>query len=508
MNAPSGVTEISGGVVLCQDAHALSERRARIMIGRVCRDYLDENILIPIELLHHSGHAKLLNGSENLCAALVQKAAVAQAQATNTAVRDKVKKLFAITTAAITQVEAFEKRLPATPLTHRLLTQLAGSDPLYGGRIAFSALAHHLHMSKHWTEKAERCLNLFDKSIDPAAVATLDEALAEILQAKTAIPELLGKFRDAKLRIVQLMSVLDGRYAIDDEAYATEFARRLHEIVTAHPMPAVREAIITLTRRLLLSSVPLLSEEPGEEFRATKETYALLTRDREVALELGAADLFEKRMVRLVTAEKLAKLIPGHYSAPKLMMGLQLFEEAIGDGPREILLKYISYLFEHRDLEKEFADPAYSTEEKVEIAQELRKKVVSAGLSDHRREAFIGILDPLTQRLASGADQRRSARTQCGPEDHVVLEGTRIPLKNWSAIGLLFGPITGTFLEGEFLKLTVRIKNPKLQITFDAEGDVVRYTDEGFVAMKYKCKDVQLAKKVALYFDPLAGAKV
>ena len=88
-----------------------------------------------------------------------------------------------------------------------------------------------------------------------------------------------------------------------------------------------------------------------------------------------------------------------------------------------------------------------------------------------------------------------------------MLEGTRIPLKNWSAIGLLFGPITGTFLEGEFLKLTVRIKNPKLQITFDAEGDVVRYTDEGFVAMKYKCKDAQLAKKVALYFDPLAGAK-
>lgn len=507
MNAPSGVTEVSGGVVLCQDAHALSERRARIMIGRVCRDYLDENVLTPIELLHHSGHAKLLNGAENLCAALVQKAAVAQAQATNSPVRDKVKKLYAITTAAITQVEAFEKRLPATPLTHRLLAQLAASDPLYGGRIAFAALARHLNMSKNWLEKADRCLALFGEGMDPAAVMVLDEALAEILLAKSAIPELLGRFRDAKLRIVQLMSLLDGRYAIDDEAYATDFARRLHEIVAVHPMPALRESIVTLTRRLLISSVPLLSEEPTEEFRATKETYALLTRDREMALELGAADLFEKRMVRLVTAEKLAKLIPGHYSAPKLMQGLQLFEEAIGDGPREILLKYISYLFEHRDLEKEFADPAYSPEEKVEIAQELRKKVISAGLSDHRREAFLGILDPLTQRLASG-DQRRSARTQCGPEDHVVLEGTRIPLKNWSAIGLLFGPITGTFLEGEILNLTVRIKNPKLQITFDAEGDVVRYTDEGFVAMKYRCKDPQMAKKVALYFDPLAGARV
>lgn len=479
------------------------------MLGRVCRDYLDDNILIPLELLHHSGHAKVINNADTLYAAFIQKAAVAQAQATGTTVRDKVKKLFAITTAATTQVEAFEKRLPTTPLTHRLLAQLVASDPLYGTRIAYTALAHHLYMSKSWTEKAERCLKLFEAGagMEPSAVGVLDEALAEILQAKSAIPELLGKFRDGQLRIVQLMSILDSRYATEDEAYSTEFARRLHEIAAKHELPAVHEAVILLVRRLLLSSVPLLSEEPAEEFRATREVYAMLTRERDLAIELGAADLFEKRMVRLVTAEKLAKLIPGYYSAPKLMQGLQLFEEAIGEGPKEILLKYIAYLFEHRDLEKEFIDPAYSTEEKVEIAQELRKKVVSAGLSDHRREQFLGILDPLTQRLASGNEQRRATRNQCGPEDHVVLEGTRIPLKNWSAIGLLFGPITGSFLEGEILKLTVRIKNPKLQITFDAEGDVVRYTDEGFVAMKYRCLDPQLAKKVALYFDPLAGAK-
>lgn len=504
-SAPSGITEAGGGIVLCQDAHSLSERRALTMLGRVCRDYLDENILTPLELLHHAGHAKLLINAENLYATLVQRAAVAQAQATNSAVRDKVKKLHAITTAAFTQVEAFQKRLPTTPLTHRLLTQLNGSDPLYGTRIAYCALAHHLNLSKTWTEKSGRVLALFDATIEPAAVAVLDEVLAEILQAKTAVPELLGKFRDARLRIIQLMALLDSRYAIDDDAYPTEFANKLHLLTAKHPMPALREAVIQLVRRLLISSVPLLSEEPAEEFPATREVYALLTKDRDFAIELGAADLFEKRMVRLVTAEKLSRLIPGHFSAPKLMQGLKLFEESIGEGPKEILLKYIAYLFEHRDLEKEFVDPAYSNEEKSEIAQELRKKLISAGLSDHRREQFLGILDALIQRI--GQDQRKATRTQCGPEDHVLLEGNRIPLKNWSAIGLLFGPITGTFLEGELLKLTVKIKNPKLQITFDAEGDVVRYSDEGFVAMKYRCLDTQMAKKVALYFDPLAGAR-
>src|SRR3546814_17232835 len=40
----------------------------------------------------HSGHAKLITNSETLYAAFVQRAAVAQAQATNSPVRDKVKR--------------------------------------------------------------------------------------------------------------------------------------------------------------------------------------------------------------------------------------------------------------------------------------------------------------------------------------------------------------------------------------------------------------------------------
>src|SRR3546814_12205557 len=108
------------------------------------------------------------------------------------------------------------------------------------------------------------------------------------------------------------------------------------DVCSSDLMPALRDAIVQLVRRLLISSVPLASEEPAEEFPATREVYALLTRDRDFALELGAADLFDKRMVRLVTAEKLAQLIPGYYAAHKLMTARQMFEEPLGEGPQEI----------------------------------------------------------------------------------------------------------------------------------------------------------------------------
>src|SRR3546814_17140070 len=99
------------------------------------------------------------------------------------------------------------------------------------------------------------------------------------------------------------------------------------DVCSSDLMPALRDAIVQLVRRLLISSVPLASEEPAEEFPATREVYALLTRDRDFALELGAADLFAKRMVRLVTAETLAKLIPGYYSAPQLQIGRASWRE-------------------------------------------------------------------------------------------------------------------------------------------------------------------------------------
>src|SRR3546814_8494487 len=92
------------------------------------------------------------------------------------------------------------------------------------------------------------------------------------------------------------MAMLDKRYAVDERAYDTDFARTLYEVAAKHKMPARRDAIGQLVRRLLISSVPLASEEPAEEFPATREVYGLLTRDRDFALELGAADLFEKRM--------------------------------------------------------------------------------------------------------------------------------------------------------------------------------------------------------------------
>ncbi|WP_428248435.1 hypothetical protein [Ferrovibrio sp.] len=499
-----------GPLIVCENTEELYSPRGRAAVARAAADYLEENKLTALELLSSSEQARMVVNSDTLFGALVQRVAIAQAQALKQGVRDRVNKLTALLNGAVTQTQQFEKRLPPPPVDAAGLSKLVQSDPLYGERIAFAALTRHMAFTRGWTEKAERCFLLLGDprrpTADAEALKIMDAALAEILLARTGVPELMGKARNPLHRIAQLLSLLDARFAMPAEEPVTELAEKLTQLMHGQTMPALRDAVLQLIRRLLDSSIPFVADEPNEEFRATRLVYETLTRDQALAVEIGVADRMEIRMKRLVTRENLARLIQGIYAGPKLMQALMLYEQTIGEGARDILLKFVQYMAEHRDLAKDFADPSTSQAEKLEMAEAIRDKLSTAGLPEHRREKLTELIDHLIGTIKAG-EQRRSPRTMCGPEDHVLVESMKVPLKNWSALGLLFGPVSASLSTGEKLRLTVRIKNPKIQISFEAEAEVMRAAQDGMIAVKYVCHDRQIAKMIQHYFDPVGAAK-
>ncbi|WP_290997927.1 hypothetical protein [Ferrovibrio sp.] len=506
---------------VCESVADLYNERGRALIAQICRDHLEENKLIPLELLSNSGQARLImEAGEMQFAGLIQKVAVGQSQAVRqtggvagkvapgSLLRERSLFLMKLCASGLEQLIAIEKALPPAPLDAATLDQLAAASDR---RPAYAALARHLTLTASWTDKAERCFNLIgppDRPSAPAqALMALDLALAEILLIRTAVPELLGKAQSPAHRLRQLLSLLDKRYALSEGEPVTEPAQKLGALMLNTPMPALRFAVLQLIRRLLDTGVPLVSDEPGAEFRATREIYDLLHQDATLPMALQADMLIEQRMRRLVTRENLARLIAGAFSAPKLMQALLLLEQAVGPSPRDILQKYAFYLLEHRDLDKDFTDPTSSQAEKLEMANALREQAAKHGLvSEHRRERMLELIDALIGRLKA-SEQRRAPRTMCGPEDHVVLEGMKANLRNWSAIGLLFGPCSAQVQAGQQLRLTVRIKNPKIMLGFDAEAEVVRAGEDGMIAVKYRALDRQIAKTIATYFDPVGAAR-
>lgn len=515
--SPSAPANPGGTMYVCETVADLYNERGRALIAQICRDHLEENKLIPLELLSNSGQARLImEGGEMQFAGLIQKVAVGQASAVRQSgnappgsiLRERSLFLMKLCASGLEQLIAIEKNLPPAPLDAETLHQLAnGSDR----RPAYAALARHLNLTSSWTDKAERCFALIGPPLKPSAppqaLLVLDLALAEILLIRTAVPDLLGKALNPAHRLRQLLSLLDQRYALPAEEPVTEPAQKLGELMLHTPMPALRLAVLQLIRRLLDTGVPLLSEEPGLEFTATREIHDLLHQDATLPMALQSDDLIEQRMRRLVTRENLARLIAGAFSGPKLMQCLLLLEQAVGSGPRDLLQKFAFYLLEHRDLDREFADQSSSQAEKMEMATAIRAQAAKHGLvSDHRRERMLELIDALIGRLKA-SEQRRSPRTMCGPEDHVVLEGMKASLRNWSAIGLLFGPCSAQVQDGQQLRLTVRIKNPKIMLGFDAEAEVVRAGADGMIAVKYRVLDRQIAKTIATYFDPIGAAR-
>jgi hypothetical protein len=99
-----------------------------------------------------------------------------------------------------------------------------------------------------------------------------------------------------------------------------------------------------------------------------------------------------------------------------------------------------------------------------------------------------------------GSDEKRAqSRTATGPDDHIIYNGLRVPLRNWSPVGLLFGPMGIPPLVGQKIELKVQVKFRDDRLRFDATGEVIR-VDNGMVAVRYECRAPETVLQIKAYF--------
>ncbi len=98
-------------------------------------------------------------------------------------------------------------------------------------------------------------------------------------------------------------------------------------------------------------------------------------------------------------------------------------------------------------------------------------------------------------RMWDANERRIERRDECGPDDHVILHGTRIPLRNWSATGAYFGPMDEMPAMQSELSVRVVIDRPHLKIAYDVDGTVVRAKNNN-VAITYRNLPQDLRKRI------------
>ncbi len=96
-------------------------------------------------------------------------------------------------------------------------------------------------------------------------------------------------------------------------------------------------------------------------------------------------------------------------------------------------------------------------------------------------------------------EQRTARRMETTAADHVIYNGEQLPLRNWSRIGLMFGPCRQMPKLGASLSLTVVVNTPAQVFRFAAEAQVVRI-DGNYAGVRYTCADADTAEEIRTYF--------
>jgi hypothetical protein len=461
--------------------------------------------LTPIELLHGYEHALALKNSGNRLTHFARQAAVAQAASAEKPVEERVSELLSYAEAAIVRARLLGERIRAESLTVERLDALCADRTDL--RTAHAALSRYLMGAAGWVEKIERVLDLIDAGPGSAAMAALDDLLSEILARSPAIDAALGASLSREEAIARMLTWV--RREIPRTALAGQGAcgRRLTALFAARDLPICRVVRVAQVKRVLDADGPIVSSQPVDEFAALCRVADLVRRG---GLPSGPDDLIAPiggRMGRLITAKTLTELAPeGVPHLRRIDVAIHLHDEAIGNRARNAVIKFLTFLLDDVSLSRGLiASRQHPGNQALEIERLARRLDASTIVAPHRT-MFAGQLGAAAAKLRhSGAEKRASPRRGASKGDCVIIDNVKIPLLNWSVVGLLFGPVGGEIEVGRRIRLAVRVRTHRGLLQFEAEADVLRVAS-GAAAARYRCLRDRDDRSVKSHFAYVAKA--
>jgi hypothetical protein len=470
---------------------------ARALLFQVARPYLEGARITVTELVFDPREQKkLLNAGTNF-QEFVQRIAIAQGRTLKTPVTERVRDLLAIVDGATKLVEAAAKLVPegSTPDAHAL--DAAAARPETGQALSGALLAHWLHAAKEWPGKAEICVRLLAQTRDANAQALLERTLAELLSMEPSALA-LGVGYDNAAAVVRMALALAG-----DKAAVSESAPVVRAIVGAkgeRTSAALEQMARERLRAALASPASLAKRDPEAEMKMARGLRARIGALPALAGDGDIANELSRRYARMVAPESLEPLLQREKGvARKLLLLLQLHSEFDDANARRSLEGLIGNWLHYRDLKDEFFGVGLAPDEKAALTAETAKAMGAAFIDQNLKQRFKEVVAVNFPSVQTGADRRISPRMIAGPEDKVQILGQRVPLRNWSETGLLFGPAENMRMD-QRLNGTVILRNGFLNLVFDAELHIVRVGEGGLIGARYACLEPSARARIKAHF--------
>jgi len=468
---------------------------------RVAQPHLDHLRITGTELAFDPREQRKLLNAGTRFQEYVQRVAILQGQQLKNPVAERVRGVIDIVDATMREVEAVVREIgEVRALDGARLDAFAESDPVRGRLRAGAALGAALATFKpgDWAGRGNLCLSLLGSARHAVAFGLVDQTLSELLRLKSAAAALIGPSENLTLQIRACLAI-----AGDPEALSGANSGFVQGLVRARDKaetPRILRATIDNLKALLASPTSLAKRDPAQEIKTTRSLRERITKLPRLVADRELQETLARRMSRLVAPELLEPLVAREIGAGRksiLLLGLHC--EIADEDARKHLVTHLDQLVDSREFKEEFFVPGMSHDEKRALVAQVGEAIDGADLIEIKRQRYRAIVSTAFAFLGENGDRRVSPRTVAGPDDRIQLGGVRVPLRNWSETGLMFGPYNGLIAPGQRMRAIVMLRNAYISMGFEADLEIVRFAD-GLVGARYTCPDPQSRQRIKQHF--------
>lgn len=483
------------------DAEAFADP-ARELIFQVARGYLERQGITSTDLVFDPAqHRTMLNDGARF-QEILQRVALLQGQHTRRPVAERMKELTAIAEAGMQRVEAASAALPKFGSFAEAQRQgLFSGSNLDEWIRSGVALARLLAMAGDWEKRATLCLDVLDTAAEGSeSHGMADQTLAEILRLQPAAPVLFGEKANRRRMIALCMGV--GGAELPANAHAVLL--RLRGLVAKQALPRTGDALRARLVEMMHGTAPVFSPEPHDEWQAMQGLKRKIGELKVFSVDPDIAASMMRRFTRFASPELLNPILGRETEiARKLLFLLQFYAEIDDGNARFELQGILTHYMDHRDFKTQFIGPHTSREEFASLAAAISGALAAIDIPEPRKSRLLEQFRTQLAAVVKPSGARSNQRGIGGAKDAVIVRGLRFPLKNWSPMGLLFGPcspaLTSKLDIGSKLSVAVEVRNSLISLDFAAEAEVLRISD-GLIAARYVCGDVAIQQRIKTYF--------
>ena len=382
----------------CTKVNEYYETASRVTIGRMFSKYLERHEMIPTELLHDHKTLKRLMNFDTLMPSAVDR--IAKLHARTGAVDQKTRR-----DQIFDAVEKIHKRAKRTAEQNvpelkdfdldAVLAQVDQEEEDERRRLALAttSLVQASLGWRGWIAKMGRLLPMARNQQDARAIALIDSMVADVLNAKTVVKDVLGVSKHLGDAIMRMCDLLEG-HCKPTQFADEELLEILNELFAANVLPESRQVIITRISRDLKGVVRITNSELEEDDRTYFKTMVdrLVTTDKVVGGGEVAEGLAERysRLENIGGAAGRLKAIESlveNIEVPKrqFVFYLALLDSSLDPELKPKVLEQLDLLFARLNSIQAIAPDVRKDFERLQQARSLQDMILASTLEDDLR---------------------------------------------------------------------------------------------------------------------------